>query len=86
VAVVMICMFGQYTCRKLGAPGSDLMATKSEWKSQISPLRCARSKNISTKGPWNRRSLGSPEFPVESCGFGQLHMVLFKENHIRGRW
>jgi hypothetical protein len=27
----------------------------------------------------------SPEFPVESCDFGQLHVVLFEENHIRGR-
>jgi hypothetical protein len=48
-------------------------------------------ENISTKGPRNCRSLhgspgqvGSPGFPVESCGFGQLHVVLFKENHISG--
>jgi hypothetical protein len=84
-------------------------------KPQISPLRYARSKNISrkglnteisplrfasvemtkvkvtlcrnisTKGPWNCRSLGFPGFPVESCGFGQLHVVLFRENHISGR-
>jgi hypothetical protein len=27
-------------------------------KPQISPLRCALSKNISTRGPLNRRSLG----------------------------
>jgi hypothetical protein len=27
-----------------------------------------------------------PRFPVESCRFGQLHVVLFKENHISGRW
>jgi hypothetical protein len=33
----------------------------------------------------HRRSLGFPGFPVESCGFGQLHVVLFKENHICGR-
>jgi hypothetical protein len=33
----------------------------------------------------HRRSLGSPGFPVESCGFGQLHVVLFRENHISGR-
>jgi hypothetical protein len=32
----------------------------------------------------NRRSLGSPGFPVESCGFGQLHVVLFRKNHISG--
>src|SRR5450631_1741158 len=32
----------------------------------------------------NRRSLGFPRFPVESCGFGQLHVVLFNENHISG--
>ena len=44
----------------------------------------ALSKNISRKGPRNCRSLGSPGFPVESCGFGQLHVVLFKENHISG--
>jgi hypothetical protein len=25
-----------------------------------------------------------PRFPVESCGFGQLHVVLFRENHISG--
>jgi len=28
------------------------------------------------------QTLGSPRFPVESCGFGQLHVVLFRENHI----
>jgi hypothetical protein len=33
----------------------------------------------------HRRSLAFPRFPVESCGFGQLHVVLFKENHITGR-
>ena len=33
----------------------------------------------------NRRSLGFPGFPVESCGFGQLRVVLFRENHISGR-
>ncbi len=32
----------------------------------------------------HRRSLGFPGFPVESCGFGQVHVVLFKENHISG--
>jgi hypothetical protein len=41
-------------------------------------------KNISTKGPRNCRSLGSPGFPVESGGSGQLHVVLFRENHIGG--
>ncbi len=52
------------------------------------------SKNISRKGPRTCRSLhgtphgkpgragqvGFPGFPVESCGFGQLHVVLFGEN------
>ncbi len=33
----------------------------------------------------HRRSLGFPRFPVESCGVDQLHVVLFKENHISGR-
>jgi len=33
----------------------------------------------------HRRSLGCPRFPVESCGFGRLHVVLFRENHISGR-
>ena len=33
----------------------------------------------------NCRSLGFPGFPVESCGFGQLRVVLFTENHMRGR-
>jgi hypothetical protein len=28
----------------------------------------------------HRRSLGYPRFPVESCGFGRLHVVLFSEN------
>ena len=32
----------------------------------------------------HRRSLGFPGFPVESCGFEQLHVVLFEENHISG--
>jgi hypothetical protein len=45
----------------------------------------ALSKNISRKGPRNCRSLGFPGFPVESCGFAQLHVVLFRENHICGR-
>ena len=31
----------------------------------------------------HRRSLGFPGFPVESCGFGRLRVVLFEENHIR---
>src|SRR5450631_2857401 len=51
----------------------------------------ALSKNISRRGPRNCRSLhgtpgqvGSPRFPVETCGFGQLHVVLFRENHISG--
>jgi len=46
---------------------------------------CSAKENISTKGPLNRRSLGSPGFPVESCGFGQMRVVLFTENHMRGR-
>ncbi len=33
----------------------------------------------------HHRSLGSPGFPVEGCGFGCLHVVLFRENHISGR-
>jgi hypothetical protein len=44
VAVVMICMFRQYTCRKLGGPGGDLMAAKSMGpggEPQVSPLRYA---------------------------------------------
>ena len=32
----------------------------------------------------NCRSLGFPGFPVEICGFDQLHVVLFRENHISG--
>src|SRR5665213_2699524 len=43
-----------------------------------------RSRNISTKGPRNCRSLGFPGFPVESCGFGQQPVVLLRENHISG--
>jgi hypothetical protein len=42
------------------------------------------SKNTSTKGPRNCRSLGFPGFPVESCDSGQLHVVLFRENPISG--
>jgi hypothetical protein len=30
------------------------------------------------------RSLSFPGFPVKGCGFGQLHVVLFRENHISG--
>jgi hypothetical protein len=37
---------------------------------------------VSTNGPLNCRSLGYPGFPVESCGFDRLHVVLFGENHI----
>ena len=48
-----------------------------------------RAKNGAHPTPWfgiegNCRSLGFPGFPVESCGFGQLHVVLFRENHISG--
>jgi hypothetical protein len=39
---------------------------------------------VPTRGPRNRRSLGFPGFPLESCDFGQLHVVLFRENHISG--
>ena len=39
---------------------------------------------VSRRGPRNRRSLGFPGFPVGSCGFEQLHVVLFEENHISG--
>jgi hypothetical protein len=35
-------------------------------------------------GGRNCRSLGFPGFPVESCGFGQLHVVFFGENHMSG--
>ena len=27
---------------------------------------------------------GTPRFPVETCGFGQLLVVLLRENHISG--
>jgi hypothetical protein len=27
-----------------------------------------------------------PRISCRECGFGQLHVVLFKENHISGRW
>ena len=32
----------------------------------------------------NCRSLHYPGCPVERCDFGQLHVVLFTENHISG--
>ena len=35
-------------------------------------------------GGENCRSLRFPGFLVESCDFGQLHVVLFRENHISG--
>jgi hypothetical protein len=46
--------------------------------------------------PWNYKNLclgwsgtadpsAPPDFPIESCGFGQLRVVLFTENHMRGR-
>jgi hypothetical protein len=41
-------------------------------------------ENFCTKGPRNCRSLGFPRFPVKSCSFGELHVVLFSENHICG--
>jgi hypothetical protein len=53
-------------------------------------VREALSRNISRKGPRHCRSLhgtpgqvGFPGFPVESCGFGRVRVVLFEENHIR---
>jgi hypothetical protein len=39
---------------------------------------------VPRRGPRNCRSLGFPRFPVQSCDFGPLHVVLFKENHISG--
>jgi hypothetical protein len=45
VAVVMICMFGQYTCRKPGGPGSDFdddkVGMSGEREPQVPPLRFA---------------------------------------------
>jgi hypothetical protein len=41
-------------------------------------------ENISKEGPLNCRSLDYPGFPVGRCDFGQLHVVLFTENHISG--
>jgi hypothetical protein len=38
---------------------------------------------LPSKNPVSR-SLGFPGFPVEGCGFEQLHVVLFEENHISG--
>jgi hypothetical protein len=58
------------------------VATKGETSKQ----RESSIPGLAGLGRAHRRSLGSPRFPVESCGFGQLHEVLFKENHIRGRW
>jgi hypothetical protein len=40
-------------------------------------------KNSSKRGPLNRRSLGYPRFPVQSCGFGRLHVVLFREKPLK---
>jgi hypothetical protein len=51
----------------------------------MSRIRFWGSENISRKGPRNCISLGFHGFPVESCRFGQLHVVLFRENHISGR-
>jgi hypothetical protein len=47
-----------------------------------------RSARVVGRKEWGTRvahyrSLSFPGFPVETCGFGQLHVVLFKENHIR---
>ena len=38
----------------------------------------------SQEGSVELQTLGSPRFPVESCGSGQVHVVLFTENHIDG--
>ena len=50
MAVVMICMFGQYTCRKLGGPGSDFDDDKVDgWGKRTAdlstPLRSGRDDN-----------------------------------------
>ena len=96
MAVVMICMFGQYTCRKVGGPGGDFDGDKVDgWGKRTAdlstPLRSGRDDNSFLRivlsfqeRSAELQSLGSPGFPVESCGFGQLHVVLFKENHISG--
>jgi hypothetical protein len=73
----------------------DLLRTgeKKKRRPQISPLRFAPVEmtilfeaefGVSTIGPRDCRSLGSPGFPIESWGFGQMCAVLFKENHISG--
>jgi hypothetical protein len=37
-------------------------------------------------GRGDRRSLGSPRFPVKNRSFGELHAALFTESRIRCRW
>jgi hypothetical protein len=43
------------------------------------------SKNIPSKGPLNRRSLGYPGFPVKVGGVGELHAPFLTERRIRDR-
>jgi hypothetical protein len=53
-------------------------------KPQIPPLRYALLKDISSKGPWNRRSLGYPGFPVELGVTSELHAAFLNESRTRG--
>jgi hypothetical protein len=75
-----------------------LRASLSVRKRPKSFHSCTLVENISRKGPRKCRFLhgaphgepgqagqvGFPGIPVESSGFGQVHMVLFRENHISG--
>jgi hypothetical protein len=54
-------------------------------KQQISPLGCALCrKTFPGRVRGTADPSASPDFLVESCRFGQLHVVLFRENHISG--
>jgi hypothetical protein len=53
-------------------------------KPQISSPRCAPVEKHFHERSAELQTLGYPGFPVENCCFGQIHVVLFKENHISG--
>ena len=90
-------MAGGKNCRSLGfarddkGKGDGSIESGCWTEAFVPPLRFASvgmtihlRAGALVAGGKNCRSLGYPGFPVESCGFGQLHVVLFTENHIRG--
>ena len=73
-----------YYCTKAGLDLAIVNAEKLERFASLDSVERQLAENLlfnrSVKG-----KPGTPGFPFESCGFGQLHAVLSRENHVRSR-